>query len=165
MSINKDTTIITFFGPTNDNGYLSNWYPSPLQLIFHEKLYSFQNVEQAMMASKAMLMGDIDSFDKILQQPDPKKVKKLGRNVKPFDFDLWDKHKIQIVKACVLAKFHQNPDLLARLLSTKDAYLAEASPYDKIWGTGSKSKNPKFWKGQNLLGLIIADVRKDLQNM
>ena len=154
--------IIIFFGANNPNGYLSYWFPSPLQLIFQGKLYHFQNAEQAMMAGKAMLMGDIEAFNKISQQPDPKKVKALGRKVKNFDPVLWDKYKYQIVKTAVQAKFMQNPDLLTQLLSTGDAYLAETSPYDKVWGTGSKSTNPKYWKGQNLLGLILMEVRKNL---
>ncbi len=156
--------IITFFGANNPNGYLSNWFPSPSRLIFQGKLYHFQNVEQGMMAGKAMMMGDIESFNKILQQPDPKKVKALGRKVKNFNPVLWDKYKYQIVRTAVLAKFMQNPDLLAQLLSTGDAYLAETSAYDKVWGTGSKSTNPKYWNGQNLLGLILMEVRKDLNS-
>lgn len=85
--------IVTFFGANNPNGYLSNWYTSPLKIKFGETDHDFQNVEQAMMASKAFLMGDQDSFVKILQQPDPKKVKALGRKVKNFNPALWDKSK------------------------------------------------------------------------
>ena len=47
-----------------------------------------------------------------------------------------------------------------------NAIIAEASPYDKIWGIGLRS-NPgltkKDWKGQNLLGQILMDVRNDLR--
>ncbi len=155
--------ILTFFGKDNENGYLSNWYSSPLKLIFNEQTYQFQNAEQAMMAGKASLFGDGDIFHKIINQPDPKRVKGLGRKVQNFDPAVWDKYKVLIVKSAVKSKFIFNANLKEKLLSTGDAYLAEASPHDKIWGTGSKSKNPKFWKGQNLLGLILMEVRGELR--
>lgn len=64
-------------------------------------------------------------------------------------------------------KFSQNQDLLAYLASTRGKVLVEASPYDKIWGVGWREKdgnisNPMLWKGENLLGFILMEVRDDL---
>lgn len=62
------------------------------------------------------------------------------------------------------AKFTQNEDLKDFLLSTGDKVLVEASPYDKIWGIGMRESaeginNPNNWKGTNLLGFAIMQVR------
>lgn len=156
------TNIILFFRPYDDYGFMSNWYKSPFPLQFGDKIYQFENVEQAMMASKANLMGDQNMFEVILNESDPKRVKGLGRKVTNFNPDLWDKYKKQIVKAAITSKFKFNPNLREQLLATGDSYLAEGSPYDKIWGTGSTSRNPKYWKGQNLLGVILMEVRSEI---
>ena len=55
------------------------------------------------------------------------------------------------------------------LLSTGDKILVEASPYDKIWGIGMKEgtpgiENPSNWKGENLLGFALMEVRDELRN-
>ena len=156
--------IIFFFGADN---YLSNWHPAKFILTFNNDDYNFENVEQAMMASKAMLFNDLESFQKILKTPNPKSVKALGRKVKNFDPKLWDEHKKYIVKTAVLGKFLYNDKLKENLLATGNKFLAEDSPYDKIWGIGTKSmthKKNKTWPGQNLLGEILMEVREELSN-
>ncbi len=66
-------------------------------------------------------------------------------------------------------KFEQNPELKDFLLSTGDLVLVEAGPGDCIWGIGlgqdnSKAQNPETWRGQNLLGFALMDVRSTLFN-
>ena len=159
--------IIFFFGTEGENGYLSNWFPVKFNLVFENKEYQFENVEQAMMAGKAMLFKDIESFDKILKTTNPKSVKALGRKVKNFDPKLWDEYKKFIVKMAVRSKFTYNKDLLEKLFKTGDKYLAEDSPWDKVWGIGTKSlklKNSRNWPGQNLLGVILMEIREELKN-
>ena len=53
------------------------------------------------------------------------------------------------------------------LLDTGNKIIAEASPYDKIWGVGMAAtnpniKNPAKWNGLNLLGQVLMNVREDL---
>lgn len=45
--------------------------------------------------------------------------------------------------------------------------MAEASPRDCLWGIGLGHANPKAqnratWRGKNLLGFILTEVRNDL---
>lgn len=161
----EEETTLFFFG----EHYMSNWHPSIFALNFDMggiKRFTFENVEQAMMASKAALFGDKDSFDKILKTPNPKSVKRLGRKVSNFNPEVWDKYKKHIVKTAVTAKFIFNPELKQQLLSTGNRYLAEDSPYDKVWGIGTKSvkhKANKTWPGENLLGVIMMEVRDELR--
>jgi ribA/ribD-fused uncharacterized protein len=64
-------------------------------------------------------------------------------------------------------KFSQNEELGLFLKSTGDAVLVEASPRDCIWGIGLGQDNPRAldpvtWRGQNLLGFALMDVREKI---
>lgn len=76
----------------------------------------------------------------------------------------WDASKYQIVVDGNAAKFGQNDALKAFLLGTGNAVLAEASPYDGIWGIQLAAEDPlatdpKCWQGENLLGFALMEVR------
>ncbi|WP_081296938.1 NADAR family protein [Gilliamella apicola] len=81
---------------------------------------------------------------------------------------MWNQHKKESVFAGNYAKFSQNGELKQYLLSTKDKVLAEASPYDKIWGISlSIDDEMRFnitkWRGKNLLGKVLMQVREVLK--
>lgn len=138
----------------------SQWYKAN----FTENGQTFCCTEQYMMAHKALLFQDHNTFARILNTKDPQQIKELGRQVKNFQGDVWDKHKCTIVTKGNYLKFSQNKTLKAFMLQTKNKVLAEASPVDKIWGIGlaedsEKVKNPLLWKGQNLLGFCLMEVR------
>ena len=66
-----------------------------------------------------------------------------------------------------LAKFEQNDDLNKFLQSTGNSILVEAAGRDVIWGIGLGASNPKAqdpntWRGQNLLGFVLTEVREQL---
>jgi ribA/ribD-fused uncharacterized protein len=62
-------------------------------------------------------------------------------------------------------KFSQHPDMKEFLLGTGDEVIVEASPFDKIWGIGIKTyeTDPLKWKGTNLLGFALMEVRDFLE--
>ena len=75
-----------------------------------------------------------------------------------------DARKYDIVVEGNKAKFSQNDDLKEYLLSTGDAILVEASPYDRIWGIGlypgqAAKGSIDQWRGLNLLGAALMEVR------
>lgn len=124
-------------------------------------------MEQYMMYNKAKLFNDHSTAAEIMCVRDPKKIKALGRKVKNFKEEVWDKNKFEIVVRGNVLKFSQNKELKEFLLSTNDAVLVEASPYDKVWGVGLKRddikiNNPNKWQGENLLGFAIMEVREEL---
>jgi ribA/ribD-fused uncharacterized protein len=128
---------------------------------------TFGCAEQFMMHGKAILFGDADVAAQILDAPDPRAHKALGRKVRNFDDHAWKKAREEIVYAGNHAKFTQNPALLEVLLATAGTELVEASPTDRIWGIGMTSSNPNAtdrtkWRGQNLLGGILTRLREDL---
>ena len=142
---------------------LSQWYDAP----FVKDNIRYQTAEHYMMAEKARIFKDKSSLEKILSNPSPEYVKKIGRGVKSFNVKVWNRYKIDIVTQGSILKFSQNLELKNYLLSTKNKILVEASPYDPYWGIGMKSndkyaKYPSRWKGENLLGFCLMHARKSL---
>jgi ribA/ribD-fused uncharacterized protein len=143
---------------------LGNWYPS----VFEKDGVRYVNTEQYMMYQKALLMGDAVTAEAIMQEHNPHNIKKLGQQVKPWDEDKWKANRTRIMYEGCLAKFASDDELKAKLFSTENTILVEASPFDKIWGIGMKAENPKAkkikeWKGMNLLGRVLMQVREDLR--
>lgn len=141
----------------------SQWY----RCSFTASELTFHCAEQYMMHGKALLFDDAEVAAQIMAADHPREHKALGRKVKGFDDATWKRERETIVKAGNRAKFTQNPALLALLLETAGTTLVEASPYDKIWGIGlaatdPRAQDPKTWKGRNLLGKILTELRDEL---
>ncbi|MFA5207571.1 MAG: NADAR family protein [Candidatus Paceibacterota bacterium] len=148
------------------NGEFSNWFECKFPFIKYKGL-TFFNSEQAFMWEKAIFFGDMEIAKKIVETPNPKENKILGRKVKNFDKNKWLREGYEIMIAVNLAKFGQNSRLKAILLSTEDKIIVEASPYDTIWGIGlhwedDRVLDEKNWRGMNLLGKALMEVREKL---
>ncbi len=157
--------IICFHNPSEENGYLSNWYLS--NFVFEGK--KFSSLEQYMMYQKAILFKDEEIAKEIMNANDVAIIKELGRKVHNYDDKRWDEVRGDIVYNGLLAKFSQNEELKKRLLGTGDAILAECALHDKIWGIGiSMRDQDRFdqskWKGESLLGKNLMKVRETLRN-
>lgn len=140
---------------------LSNFYPCEFE--FNDKMFNFS--EQCFMYQKALLFNDFEVAEQILNETNVRQIKALGRKVKNFNNELWDKHKEDFMYNACYAKFSQNDELKDFLLSTGNREIVEASPVDNIWGIGFSSdkamENVDKW-GQNLLGKVLMKVREDL---
>lgn len=156
-----------FWGHTEHGGNvtkacLSNFYPCEFE--FNDKMFNFS--EQCFMYQKALLFNDFGVAEQILDETDVRKIKALGRKVKDFDNELWDKHKEDFMYNACYAKFSQNDELKDFLLNTGNREIVEASPVDNIWGIGFSSDNAmeniNKW-GQNLLGKVLMKVREVLK--
>ncbi len=145
---------------------LSQWYPCE----FEAEGTKYTSAEQYMMAEKARLFGDEEIRAQILKTSDPAICKKLGRKVRNFHQEKWNKNRENIARKGNFYKFSQNAKLREFLLSTGDKILVEASPRDRIWGIGMGKSNPDAldpakWRGRNLLGFAIMSVRKKIAFM
>lgn len=156
-------TIVCFHNPNEENGYLSNWYPSK----FTVNDVDFSSMEQYMMYKKAVCFGDKDMANKILATDDVAEIKAFGRFVANYNESYWNGVRQIVVFEGLTAKFSQNEDLKAKLKATDNSILAECAVKDRIWGIGLSMNNPDRlqidkWKGQNLLGYALMMVRERL---
>lgn len=140
---------------------LSQWYARPF--IVDGLCYGC--MEQYLMAEKARAFGDSEVEAQIMLESNPMLIKKLGRRVANYDDAVWSAVRQQVAVKGNIEKFTQNADLRKFLLSTGDRIIAEASPYDRIWGIGldehsSDATRPERWRGQNLLGFALMEVRE-----
>ena len=148
-----------------DPSCLSQWFPAP----FTVEGVDYATAEHFMMAEKARLFGDDASRQKAIQAASPGAAKAAGREVVGFDSNRWDAAKFAAVVQANLGKFGAHADLRAYLLSTGDRVLVEASPIDPIWGIGmdlneAMVTHPSQWRGENLLGFALMEVRDRLQD-
>ena len=98
--------VICFHNPDEENGYLSNWYPSPFTLDG----VAFSSMEQYMMYRKAVCFGDDKVAAQILVTEDVTEIKTLGRLVSGYDESLWNGVRQIVVYEGLLAKFTQNSE-------------------------------------------------------
>jgi len=143
----------------------SNWFDCQ----FKYKGITFFNSEQAFMWEKALYFHDMVSAENIVKEPDPAICKRIGRKIKNFEAVSWMKKSPEIMTEVNYAKYSQNPRLALLLVDTHPKIIVEASPEDKIWGVGlhwsdNRILDEKNWKGLNLLGKSLMEVRDRLRN-
>ncbi|MBS1527895.1 MAG: NADAR family protein [Bacteroidetes bacterium] len=163
--------LLFFWGHKNNQNQhvgrfcFSQWFELP----FIVDDVAYPTAEHWMMANKALLFGNQNIFDKIIKATKPGEVKELGRQVLGFDETIWNNYKYEIVKQGNIHKFNQHPKLASYLIQTGDKILVEASPTDIIWGIGlsqddTKANDPHQWRGSNLLGFVLMEVRDFLHS-
>lgn len=159
-----DTHVYFLTGP------FSQWHPSEFHAPLAEggRTLRFSHAEQYMMAGKALLFGDHETLERIMDAPHPRDQKELGRAVRNFDADTWNAHAREIVYEGNLAKFNQDSDLREYLMDTGDLYLVEGAWYDRVWGVGLAWDDDRIldvnnWQGTNWLGETLMRVRAALR--
>ncbi|RSK46619.1 NADAR family protein [Hymenobacter perfusus] len=141
----------------------SQWYPAAFELDGD----TYATAEHYMMAEKARLFYDEATRQAILQAPHPDVAKRLGRQIQHFDEAVWNAERFAVVVRGNAAKFGQHPALRDYLRATGSRVLVEASPVDTIWGIGlaqdhPQAADPATWRGLNLLGFALMEVRDTL---
>lgn len=163
-----DREIIGFHLVTEPYGCFSNWHASD----FTYAGVRYNCVEQYMMAQKVRMGQRDDLAEQIMAGKDPARIKALAGKDSFREYgrisSIWEKYRRQIVKRGVRAKFSQDPESLRVLLDTGYALLAECARQDTVWGIGINLNNPvwkdeKNWRGSNILGQILMEVRDELR--
>lgn len=142
-------------------GFMSQWFPAP---FFVDGIH-YPTAEHYMMAAKARLFNDTAALARILATPYPKAAKEVGRSVRGYDDRKWTAARYGVVVQGNMHKFKVNTELRIALKATDPCILVEASPVDCIWGVGLREGDPRItnplnWRGQNLLGFALMEVRK-----
>jgi ribA/ribD-fused uncharacterized protein len=145
---------------------LSPWF----ERKFESDGVTYSLVEQYIVAQKAMLFGDRVNLRKIRVNTDPKDIRIISMRIQGVDNAVWQEFSHSISCTGNFLKFSQHPDMKAYLLSTGDATLAEASPYDRTGGIGldrldEDATHPERWLGRNLFGYALMQVREKLRSL
>lgn len=169
-TIASENKFLFFWGhqPSKDGTITKTCFSQWWLSSFKVNGVTYKTAEHWMMAKKAELFNDNEVLNKIIKANSPAEAKKLGRQVKNYDDAIWLENRFEIVKEGNYHKFSQNPDLKAFLLNTDERVIVEASPVDPIWGIGMAGDhkdvlNPAKWKGLNLLGFALMEVRDELK--
>jgi len=159
---------IMFYSHGGTYGYLSNFYQSN----FIDDNVEYNCSEQYFMKKKQELFDptNISLANNILTNNIPAEIKKFGRQVKNYNENIWNTMRYDIMKNGLRLKFTQNLDIKQKLINTNSKKLFEASPYDRIWGTGYNAvdtlhfieKNEGYKLGTNLLGKALEEIRNEL---
>lgn len=157
-----NSKVVVFFGKESR---FSNHYPSP----FSVDDCDFGNMEQFLAHSRARFANDQHLMDRAMASPDPAEAKRILNLLRdaPGQAD-WEDERHDILRSGLLAKFKQNKDLGDYLLTSEERQLGEASR-NKVWGIGLTLTdrdrfNTNLWKGGNLLGKTLMEVRQILSS-
>ena len=158
-------THIFFYGT-----YMSNfaWQPFECEISPYGKM-RLNTSEHAFMIIKAATFDDHNTARLMRKAPDGASVKALGRKVVGFDPEHWNEVSYGAMLFACRHKFQQNPLIKYELIETGSKVLVEASPTDCIWGIGlaehdDRVLNEANWRGENRLGKVLTEVRKELQD-
>ena len=77
---------------------------------------SLNQFKIAIIVFQASLMGDRESFDKIVKSNNPKECKTHGKDINPWNEELWQRYLCAITKDVVYSKFSQVEDLQKNLI-------------------------------------------------
>ncbi len=161
---NSETDAIFFYRVGDAYGAFSNWAPTP----FTVDGVSFSTAEQYIMYRKCLTFGDTVTAEKLLSSDSPKEQKALGREPAGYIDSVWAGIRQTVAIRGLYAKFSQDAELKRLLLGTGDAVLVECTSNDRIWACGlDKDDDDRLsadrWKGQNILGFALMEVRNMLR--
>ena len=149
-----------FFGKHSP---LSNFYECTL---VDQRNTTYNCTEQYYQSEKARFFCDDRVYRQIMATDNPTTMKRLSRTIKGFDNGAWSRVKDDILYQGCTLKFQQNAHLAEHLKNTRDV-IVEASPYDKHFGIGLAVNDPRAWnkatwKGSNVMGEILMDIKRKL---
>ena len=130
--------------------WLSNFWPCTV--IFEGEEY--KSVEAAFVSAKTT---DLNARKIIQNMENPGDIKRFGRSLKLRDD--WENIKLNIMYKLLQQKFSKNSILGKKLEATGQQELVENNNWnDTFWGVCNG-------KGQNNLGKLLMQVRKELSNI
>ena len=140
-----------------EHEFLSNFYPSKIIYDIDDgHIVYAPTIEHAFQAAKTF--NPFEESD-ILTAPTPGKAKRLGRKCE-LRKD-WEEAKDNVMRKFLCKKF-AIPELRQKLLDTGDAYLIEGNYWhDNHFGICYCEKCKG--KGENILGQLLMDIRKEIR--
>ena len=127
--------------------------------------------EHVFMYLKARFFKDLEIAKQILETPDPKTAKKLGRAVRGFDEEKWVTYREEAMWTALTLRYRYDQRFRDYLMKPEfeGKEFVEANPYDKIWSCGYLEDDPRIdlpeesWPGLNLLGKLLGKLRSSFE--
>lgn len=153
--------VIAFTKVSLPYGWLGNMSPYPIK--WEGKTW---RTSEALF--QALRFSDEEIREKIREQKSPMAAKMVA---KPFKdsrlFEPVSADDIHNMFTCILLKVEQHPELKEKLLETGDLLIVEdvtsrgARGTNLLWGAMLKDGE---WQGQNILGKVWMEIRKNLKD-
>lgn len=144
--------VINFYDPRDEFGCFSNF--ARYSLLLDGKMWPTS--EHYFQAQK---FEDPQIKEEVRMCKTPRLAANMGRDRKnPIRRD-WESVKVEVMRKAVRAKFTQQEDIRAVLLSTGDAKIVEHTTNDSYWGDGGDGS------GKNMLGRILMEIREELRQV
>ena len=152
--------MIRFRKTNGEYGFFCNDYPE----TFTVERLAFSSMTKYLMFCKARLFDDRETAWEIYKEWDTGIIRNYGKIVKGFDENIWNGQRSIILARGLKAKFDQNPAYISDLLRTGEEMLVCCDPLDPEFGIGLRPDdpeclNPEKWKGLNLLGFALMELR------
>lgn len=159
-----DRPVILFSGAEDPQyGFLSLAWPVSLTMngtVYH-------SAAQAFAVEMAKRLKDQVHVDQFMAMDQPEQIRYTMKDVTGDHPDLiteWTKAMIQVLYDVIVLKFTTYPALALRLLETQDAIIGAVIENDSSLGIGMAMDDPDVrnaikWKGQNLLGKALMNIR------
>lgn len=178
QTLANDKGIIAFANPEdNEYGFLSTFWP--VEFTLGNTRYF--TVEQAVAAEKARAFHEDALRTEILKTRAPRTMRTKANGIIPKSpgetgglpvprLDEWENTmRLKVLKDATLAKFKQHPELADKRLLTGDKTLVLADTREKKDGIGLPLTDPKIansaeWRGGNLYGKILMEVRSAIRD-
>jgi ribA/ribD-fused uncharacterized protein len=130
--------------------WLSNFAPCKIILNGVE----YKSVEHAYISEKS---DDPEWKQFCVTTESPGELKKASRSIQLVVN--WDTIKVDVMKTCIDQKFNQSP-YKQKLIGTGNEHIQEGNMWgDTFWGVSLKTG-----KGQNVLGTLLMEKRRNLTN-
>jgi hypothetical protein len=136
----------------DEYSWLSNFYPCNIE---YEGVI-FDSVEKAYQSAKT---NDHQIREEISRLSSPGKAKRFFKNRTEDVREDWNKVNLGIMRELLHKKFVENDYFRRKLLSTGNSEIQEGN----WWGDRFFGVDLKTGEGQNLLGKMIMDIRKEIR--
>ena len=144
---------------------MSNHYPCNLHIYGKD----FRSSEAAYLWMKAQTLHCPEVAEMIRQAKHAGASKAISREkLDGKENEEWLNKSVDVMTEILKVKSSQCKEFHQALLESEDNILAEAAP-DEFWGTGlsvflTENTQPKYWPGNNMLGIIQMELRQDLKS-
>lgn len=129
----------------------------------------YHSVEHYMAVTKARLLEDYDTMNKLVRATDSTKIQRYITLVKSKELKGWETSKEDSIISLFAYLLEKDSALYEKVISLNGDVIVLADWKDTYWGTGLKpeskyNSNPRYWKGENRYGFLLTLIRNTIKS-